>query len=277
MYADVNGTRLYYEVEGSGPPLMLVHGGPGLSDHRANKSTHAALADQFTLIYFDLRGCGQSAQMPPDTYTHENFALDVEGLRQHLGLAKMALLGRSYGGYIAQEYAIRFQEKLTHLVLCDTAAWNGFRHLAMERALAANLPGVDYTMLDRLFAGQMRDNDEFREAYLAIVPLYYDHIDVEPARERARTQTYFFETHNACFSRAQQNFDIRADLGKLRVPTLVIVGRHDWITPLPAAEEIASLIPGSRLEIFEHSGHAPQVEESEKYLATVRDFLNTSG
>jgi proline-specific peptidase len=197
----------------------------------------------------------------------------VEGLRQHLGLGKMALLGRSYGGYIAQEYAIRYQENLTHLVLCDTSAWNGFRHTAMERALAANLPGVDYNLLDRLFAGQMADNDEFREAYVAITPLYFENVDPEQAKARSRGQTFFVDTHNACFSRAQQAYDSRAQLPSIRVPTLVIVGRHDWITPLPASEEIAATIPGAQLVIFEHSGHAPQVEESELYLATVRQFL----
>jgi proline-specific peptidase len=273
MYANVNGTRLYYETLGSGPPLMLVHGGPGLSDHRSNKGTHAALADQFQLIYFDLRGCGQSAQLPPDQYTHENFARDVEGLRQHLGLGQMALLGRSYGGFIAQEYAVRFQENLTHLILCDTAAWHGYDDIAKQAALAANLPGVDPDRLERLFDGQMRDNDEFREVFVALQPLYFDHADIDRAKERARGLTYFVDTHNACFGRELPKFDVRPKLGDIRVPTLVIVGRHDWITPVAAAEEIASAIPGAELAIFEYSGHSPQVEESDLYLATVRRFL----
>lgn len=273
MFAEVNGTRLYYEVEGSGPPLMLVHGGPGLSDHRSNKATHHALADRFTLIYFDLRGCGQSAQMPPDTYTHANFARDVEGLRQYLGLAKMVLLGRSYGGYIAQEYAIRYQEHLTHLILCNTAAWNGFRDSSLERALARDLPGVDRPTMERLFAGEMRDDDEFRDIFVALQPLYFEQADVAAARERARNATYFYQTHNACFAVAQQSYDVRSWLPDIHVPTLVIGGRHDWITPYPAAEEIARLIPGAELVIFENSGHAPQVDESDAYLATVRRFL----
>lgn len=274
MFATINGTELYYEVHGSGPPLMLIHGGPGLSDHKSNKTTHAALADQFTLIMFDLRGCGQSGRPPAETYTHENFARDVEGLRQHLGLDRMAVLGRSYGGFIAQEYALRFGENLRRLVLADTAAWNGYEGIAKEAALKANLPGVTPDLIERLFAGQMRDDDELREVFVAIQPLYFDHQDIEAVKERARGLTYAYETHNACFSRCLAQFDLRGRLREIRVPTLVLCGRHDWITPLAASEEIAAGIPAARLVVFEHSGHAPQVDESELYLKTVREFLS---
>ncbi len=273
MFANLNGTQLFYAVEGSGPPLMLVHGGPGLSDHRANTTTHAALADQFTLVAFDLRGCGQSARVPAAALTHDAFARDVDGLRQQLGFDKMALLGRSYGGFIALEYALRFQEHLTHLILADTAAWNGYEGIAQAAALRANLPGLDEDKIRRLFAGQMRDNDEFRDVFVALQPLYFDHADIAQAQARARGLTYVVETHNACFGRALPHYDLRARLAEIRVPTLVIVGRHDWITPLAAAEEIAAAIPGAQLVIFEHSGHSPQVEESDLYLQTVRRFL----
>ncbi len=273
MFADVNGTRLFYETDGSGPPLMLVHGAPGLSDHRANTTTHGPLADQFQLVYFDLRGCGQSARMPVETYTHEHFARDVEGLRQHLGLAQMALLGRSYGGFIALEYALRFHHHLTHLILADTAAWHGYDDVAQQTALAANLPGVDRQRMQRMFAGQVRDIDEFRATWTAMQPLYFDQMDADRARERARHAPYVLETHNAVFSREFPRYDVRRRLHEIRVPTLVMVGRHDWITPVAAAEELAAGIPGARLVIFEHSGHSPQVEESEAYLRVVREFV----
>jgi proline iminopeptidase len=92
-----------------------------------------------------------------------------------------------------------------------------------------------------------------------------------------RAATFRAETHNAAFSTAVPAYDLRDRLHEIRVPTLIVVGRHDWITPVEASEEMAAGIPGAELVIFEHSGHSPQLEESERFLAVVRDFLTRHG
>ena len=272
LRARINGVELVYEVFGEGVPLLTLHGGPGLGSRAGDRETFLPFTELgMKLVCFDQRGSGESEGAPP--YSHEQWVADIEGLRQHLGLGKMVLAGGSYGGHLALEYALRYPENLYALILRDTAASNRYQEKAIQTALARNLPGVDREMLARLFAGQVRDDEDFRACYAAILPLYdYDH---DPERARAKLERIRFrhETHNWAFSRNQPQFDLTNRLPEIQVPTLVICGRHDWITPLEASEEIARLIPKARLVVFERSGHSPQVEEPETFRQVVRDFL----
>jgi proline iminopeptidase len=92
-------------------------------------------------------------------------------------------------------------------------------------------------------------------------------------RERVASTPYRYETHNYAFAVNQPGYDIKAKLPGITCPTLVTVGRHDWITPVECGETIASLIPGAQLVVFEKSGHSPQLEEAELFQAVVRRFL----
>jgi pimeloyl-ACP methyl ester carboxylesterase len=133
---------------------------------------------------------------------------------------------------------------------------------------------MDEELLDRLFAGQMKDDEEFRRAYGMILPLYNVNYDPEDGARRLAAVPFRYETHNWAFSKNQPNFDLVSRLGEIKVPTLVTVGRHDWVTPLEASEEIAAKVPNAELVIFENSGHSPQVEEHERFISVVRDFLD---
>ena len=270
----VNGVKLVYDNAGSGVPFVTLHGGPGMGSRRGDWATFQPLTDSYRLISYDQRGNGESDGGEP--YSHEQFVADLEALRQKLGLGKIVLLGGSYGGYIALEYALRYQENLHALVLRDTAANNRYRDTSMDRALASGFP-MDEGRLERLFAGQVRSDDDFRESFKMIQPLYNVARDPEAEAARLEQIPFRYETHNWAFSRNQADFDITEKLRTVRTPTLVTVGRHDWITPLEASEELASVLPDSELIIFEHSGHSPQLEETDRYLAVVRDFLTRHG
>src|SRR5438128_1311885 len=104
MLATVNGIRTYYESMGTGPPLIAVHGGPGIGNNREYLPWLNPLADSYQIVTYDLRGCGKSDDPPSGTYSHEDFVADLDALRAHLGFERMALLGTSYGGFISQEY-----------------------------------------------------------------------------------------------------------------------------------------------------------------------------
>src|SRR3954453_17908024 len=120
MLATINGTEIYYELIGSGRPLMLMHGGLGI-DHNYFRPWLDPLADDFQLIFFDFSGNGRSPRASFEGVTHETWADEADGLRQHLGIDRMVLYGLSYGGFLAQEYAIRHQEHLDGLILGSTA------------------------------------------------------------------------------------------------------------------------------------------------------------
>lgn len=177
------------------------------------------------------------------------------------------------GGHLALEYALKYQENLAGIILRDTAASNAYHNTSKERALKSGLPGIDMEGLDRIFNGQTRSDEDFRELYKAILPLYFVSSTPEMLEETLNSITFRHETHNWAFSRNQPNFNIVDQLKTIQVPVLVLCGRHDWITPLEASEEIAREIPNSRLVVFENSGHSPQREERDKFLAECRSFL----
>ncbi|PRX97281.1 alpha/beta fold hydrolase [Allonocardiopsis opalescens] len=273
MFVQINGNRLNVEVLGAedAPVLIAHHGAPGLGSLAEPRASFGPLADRYRVVVFDARGSGASGGEEP--YTHEQWAADVDGLRQWLGVDQVVMAGGSYGGFIAMEYAIRYPERVRALVLRDTAADNANQDLAIKNALASSRVDIDREKLDRIMAGRVRDDDDLRDCWREILPLY-DH-DYDPAvvQQRVDATPYRYRTHNFAFAVNQPNYDIKDKLPGITAPTLVTVGRHDWITPVSCSETIAGLIPGARLVVFEKSGHSPQIEEAPLFQRTVRDFL----
>ncbi|WP_246580498.1 alpha/beta fold hydrolase [Deinococcus aestuarii] len=271
---EVGGVTLVYDDSGKSAgqraTIVTLHGGPGMGSRANDWAAFQPLTDTYRLISYDQRGNGESQGAEP--YSHAQFVADLEALRQQLGLGKIVVLGGSYGGFIALEYALAHPENLHAVILRDTAASNRFQGTSKDRAMSSGFP-MDEETLDRLFSGQIRDNDDFRESFAMIQPLYT--VERDPAAEAGRLARipFRYETHNWAFSRNQPEYDLVDRLPEVTVPVLVTVGRHDWITPLEASEELAAGLPRGELVVFEHSGHSPHLEEQERYLASVRDFL----
>src|SRR5271155_3456905 len=119
-FVDSGGILIYYKTLGVGKPLMIVHGGPG-SSHDYFLPYLLPLARHHKLIFIDERGSGKSQKLEDrSAYTVENMVEDVEAVRQGLGLGKISLLGHSYGGALAQAYALKYQRNLSHLILAST-------------------------------------------------------------------------------------------------------------------------------------------------------------
>ena len=274
MFAEVNGCKLYYEIAGSGRPVLTMHGGPGIGDHQDNKKMFGDFEDLGQFIYYDMRGNGKSSHHPPETYTHEFFCQDAESLRQHLELGMVAIGGGSYGGILALEYALRYQRNVTRILLRGTAASYELQTAAIENALAKNLDGVDRPLLERLFYGQMKDDDDFRDHFAKIFPLYSTTYDPSRLKELLAKKVFHSATHNAVFRHEFPKYDIRERLHEIKVPVLIMAGRHDWITPATFAEELAELLPNAQLEIFEDSGHMLHRDEPERFKRVITDFLN---
>jgi proline iminopeptidase len=285
MYATINGAELYYEDLGNSdaPAIVVLHGGPGIGDHAKGKEAFEALAEEYRLIVYDHRGCGQSSLTPP--YSNEQYAKDAEGLREYLGIEELVLIGGSYGGFIAQEFAIRYPEHLAGLVLRDTAPSSEYDSRSVENARERwpdieerdlDVPAITWEEFERVMNGDVHSDTEFERIFHGMAPLYapsLEAFDAEAAREATAAHRFHHETHNAMFTEAYPNMDYTADLPFIEVPALVTVGRHDWITPPAASEEIAELLPDARLLIFEDSGHSPNLDQQKEYLDRVREFL----
>lgn len=276
MDVTINGARLNIEVlgaENKDAPVMIVHhGAPGLGSHAEPKASFGPFADEYRVVVFDARGSGASEDKPP--YTHEQWAADVDAIREWMGVEKIIMAGGSYGGFISMEYAIRYPERVISMVLRDTSADSAHQHLSRENALASDRIEVDIELFDRIMAGETRDDADLKAAWAHILPLYDHDLDMEKVKSRIENTPYHYATHNFAFAVNQKNYDLKDKLPGITAPTLITVGRHDWITPPAASETIHSLIPNSELVIFEKSGHSPQVEEAPKFIATVRDFLH---
>jgi proline iminopeptidase len=273
----INDNELEVEVfgEDGAPVLIAHHGAPGLGSRSEPRATFAPFADRYRVIVFDARGSGTSEGKPP--FTHEQWVADVDALRAWAGVDTFVMAGGSYGGFIAMEYAIRHPSRVRALVLRDTSADHENEKAARENALSSARVAVDVERLDRINAGLVRDDADLADCWREILPLYDHHYDPAAVEARAAATPYRYQTHNYAFAVNMPAYDIKAELPGITCPTLVTVGRDDWITPVASSETIAGLIPGARLVVFERSGHSPQIEEAELWRQVVRDFLHEVG
>jgi proline iminopeptidase len=225
----------------------------------------------FRVVVFDARGCGQSEGIPP--YSHAQWAADVDGLREWLGAEQIVVAGGSYGGFIAMEYAIAYPERTRAMILRDTSADSSNLDRAYENARNQDRVEINWANFDRYWKGQITDNEDLKARWAEIIPLYDFEYDPVASAARVEAGSYRYEAHNYCFTHNMPAYDLKPKLPSVTCPTLVTVGRADWVTPVSSAEVIAELIPGAQLVVFEKSGHSPQFEEAELFQRVMRDFL----
>ncbi|MFC7625589.1 alpha/beta fold hydrolase [Microlunatus sp. GCM10028923] len=275
--AMINGAELKLELLGpeDAPAMIVHHGAPGLGSRSEPLRSFGPFADEYRIVTFDARGSGESADVPP--YTHTQWVADIDAIRELLGLEQVIMAGGSYGGFLAMEYALAHPDRVSALILRDTAANTDYDHLAVERARTTDRVVIDEWTIARIGVGGFADNAEFERYWRSILPLYDHNYDPEAVERKARATRYHYATHNHAFGVNMPAYDLTGRLAEIGCPTLVVVGRHDWRTPVPASQAIADGIDGAELVIFEESGHSPQLEEPERFQAVVRDFLRRAG
>ena len=235
MFVTINGCRLNVEVLGAddAPVLIAHHGGGGIGSLAEPKSTFGPLADQFRVVVFDARGCGQSEGIPP--YSHAQWAADVDGLREWLGAEQIVVAGGSYGGFIAMEYAIAYPERTRAMILRDTSADSSNLDRAYENARNQDRVEINWANFDRYWKGQITDNEDLKARWAEIIPLYDFEYDPVASAARVEAGSYRYEAHNYCFTHNMPAYDLKPKLPSVTCPTLVTVGRADWVTPVSSA------------------------------------------
>lgn len=260
-HVNVNGIRLSYAEEGSGPPLLLIS---GLGANRLSWAPVVALLkDVFRCITFDNRGTGES-DVPAGPYTMDLLADDAAGLIDALGLGQVNAVGWSMGGSVLQSLLIRHGGKLQRAVLLSTLpAYTELQHRWLDAGLALRRAG-----LDPLVTGVMGMPWGMTGRLLA------DH-DKAFAAAKLGAQNPF-PTSLAGFEAQAQGirvYDARPGLPSITTPTLVLVGAEDVLTPVHQSVEIASLIPGAKLRVLPRGGHAMAVEYADDTAGAIRSFL----
>lgn len=273
----LNGIRLHYTVRGHGPALIAISGGPGM-DARG-WDDFAQIDDFVTIVQLHPRGSGLSDPAPDHAYLLPDYASDVEALRLHLGLDRPVVMGWSHGGMIAQQFASTYPESLSKLILFDTAAYFGEFLNNIEAAVTAfkDQPwyAQSFAALQKEWAGDYQTDDDMAALWAHEMKFYFKHFGPREAayHERTRHLTVRIDPLKTFNEREAPTMDLRPQLANVTVPTLVIVGRHDFITTVSMAEEMVKYLPLARLEIFDDSGHFAFVEEPDKFRRVIHDFV----
>ena len=290
-FVDAQGVLIYYKVIGHGAPLMIVHGGPGAS-HDYLLPHLLPLARTNKLIFIDERGSGRSEKLEDATaYTVENMVEDVEAVRQSLNLGKINLLGHSYGGVLAQAYALKYQKNLTRLILggtfSSTSAFNEV--LAREKQ---SMPAEARQKLQEfenagLFGkGKDWEKNRYPDDYAKLAwgdgyfPYLYQRrpdANYDPASGNTSTSWDLYREMWGSHGEFVVDGNLKSveytnRLAGIHVPTLIICGDHDESDP-SLSRAMHDKIAGSKLVVLPQSGHMAFVDQPNMYIKAVIDFL----
>ena len=271
----VRGVSLFVEVAGRGYPLVLMHGGPG-ADHWTMLPFRRCV-NQFTLVFYDHRCNGRSVGAPVSSMTWKNLTADADALRQKLGFQRWAVLGHSFGGHVALEYALRYPGSLSHLILLDTGGDSRWSQQNAAEVLAKRgYSPRKVELVRRWFNGEFTPHEMFPilmrigGAYSYHPSLWLTARDLARGewRSKMRPQALIFAGRHLL-----KGWSVMDHLGEITVPTLVMAGRADFVFPPEHQLELAAAIPHSRLQIIERAGHNPHSEQPAQVMAAVRDFI----
>jgi len=270
----IRGVALNVKVVGHGYPLVLMHGGPGL-DYKTMLPL-LPLADQFTLVFYDHRCNGHSVGVDVTTMTLDNLTADADALRHELGYGKWAVLGHSFGGNVALEYALRYPDSLSHLILMNTGGDQWWANHNAPNLLAKR--GYSDSTVEaarRFFNGQVAPK-EFLSTNLKFNDAYnyrHDLLSTIKAIFSGHTPKFRPEALIFGYGKELQGWSVMDRLGEIQAPTLVVAGRFDFLFPTEHQVQLASGIPNARLEIIECAGHLPHVENPAPVQRLIREFL----
>jgi L-proline amide hydrolase len=283
-----DGNETWYRVVGdlqAGPtPVVICHGGPGAAHDYTEPIANLSRFGRGCVLY-DQVGCGKSTHLPDapeDFWTVQLFKDELSDLTRELGIAeRYAVVGQSWGGMLAMEYALDHPEGLRAIVVADSPA---SIPLWVEEAnrLRADLPQDVQETLTRHEADGTTESKEYVDA----VRVYYDrHLCRVPWPDYV-TRSFaqmdedptVYHTMNGpsefhCIG-SLKTWDITDRLPEISTPTLLVSGRYDEATP-HIVEQIHQRIPGAQWQLFEESSHMPHVEEPDAFLETVEAFLKT--
>lgn len=249
-----DGVSIVYEIEGTGEPLVMLHG--MYSNLSAFRPLADKLKDHYQVITYDMRGHGLSGK--PLDYTMDDHIDDLRELIQHLGYQKIHLLGHSMGSYVALGFAVRYIAYVNKLVLVGTkshAEVSSFAKLMMQHR------------------SEVRGKTKEEVEHVLNKYIYYDAEQVTEWMKTVRAYNVLTENEEAIASRGSTGFDYRGKIKSIPSQILLMSGIYDGLNPTKESEVIAEEVQHGRMVIFEKSGHAPHIEEPERFTQEVLAFL----
>jgi proline iminopeptidase len=278
-YIDVPGGSVYYKVVGDGPaaPLLTLHGGPGFPHDYLEPLE--ALSVNRAVVFYDQLGCGRSTKAEdPSLWTIERYALELQAVRDHLGLSRVHLFGHSWGAMLALDYALTWPSGLLSLIFASPCISIPY-WMADARRYREALPQDVEAVLSR---GE-EEGDFSSPAYQEAAAVYnYRHVCsierkpdcVARAEASAGHAVYFhmWGPNEFTVSGTLADYDRSDRLEDISIPVLYTCGRYDEASP-DALAYYDSKTPNSQMAIFEESAHLPHVKESARYNGVLGSFL----
>jgi proline iminopeptidase len=273
---DIDGVAQRYHVAGTGPICLVHSGGPGLAWEYLRMPE---LEAHLTLVYLEPVGTGESGRLADRRrYNLDTYARFVDGVIEHIGASRVHLIGHSHGGFVAQTYALAHPDHLAGLVLYATSPVTGpefwadaavnLDAFARRHADRAEVPDIVAALDDALGA---ETDEAFSEAFRRLFPAYFTDFwshGQRMAAMRAGVRAWIDPLRGE-----GPPFDVRDALTGLTVPTLIVVGAHDFICGPRWAQMIHRAVPGSRLVTLEGSGHMGHLEEPDAFARAVLDLV----
>jgi len=280
----VGESRLFVRDLGSGHPAIVLHGGPDF-DHSYLVPELDGLAEHYRLVFYDQRGRGRSwSGEGPGSVTIDSEVEDLDRVRAWTGSETVALLGHSWGGLLAMEYAIRHPERVSHLILMNTAPASHADMLALRREWTSRRGPEQSERMTELasdpayLAGDIDADAAYYRIHFGSTIRRRDQLDEVVRRlrlgftpegivaARAIEDALYTQTWSA------EDYDLIPELRALRIPTLVIRGEDEFI-PVEGTRRIADAIAGSRFVEIAGGGHFTYLEQPELVCSTIAAFV----
>ena len=280
------GYHTWYRIVGEGEapgqlPLLALHGGPGAA-HDYLESLDAIAATGRRVIYYDQLGCGKSSipEKKPEMWTVALYVEEVDAIRRALGLDKIHLLGQSWGGMLSMEYMLTQPKSIASLTIASSPA-SMIQWVAEANRLRKLLPADIQATLDQHEGADTTNHPD----YIAATQAFYDrHVCRVPYPSYVSKSFQWIAENPEVYNTMNgpnefhvvgtlKAWDVIKRLPEINAPTLVTSGKYDEATPLIAGT-VYTGIPGARWTIFDNSSHMAHVEEAERYLRVLSDWLD---
>jgi proline iminopeptidase len=282
-YAPIENGQLFYREVGHGQPIILIHGGPDF-DHTYLLPDMDRLSDSYRLIYYDQRGRGKSAgKRQPEDVSIKTEIEDLEDLRKYLQLDSAAVLGHSWGGVLAMEYAICHSERVSHMILMNSGAASHDDYLLLRQEVHRRKAVYEAEL------NALKSSAAYKHGNPEAVAEYYRIHFTTTIKQPQHLERLLgnmklsFTKENILRGRGiedrlydetwlRKEFDLFPQLKRLGVPTLVIHGDNDFI-PAECAAHIAQAIPGAHYILLRECGHFAYLESPDDVRNEISDFF----
>ena len=276
---NLKNANIYFKTMGAGEPIIVVHGGPGL-DSSYMEPQIERLSDKYNVVFYDQRGSGKSlpAEISAQHVNIKTFVEDIEALRKELGFDTFTILGHSWGGRLAMEYAIAYPENLNKIILISSTPASFAEHEKFGQEIGKrtkNIKNIVAPLFDRkkFYALDKAGLDDMYKQFFATHfadPKEINKLNLNFNVQSAQSGFEVFELMTK--SAWQPGFDLSNKLSKIDLPTLIIHGMQDTI-PYSSAQEINHSIINSTLISIDNCGHFPYVEKPNEMFAAIDAFM----